>query len=276
MNELLKRHWWRHKLYASALSVVPLSEKRMSRKLDSLNLFFVLSTGRAGTKWVSEVLSLVDRAQIVHEPIPMEVHAHMDAIYDAVKAENYVKSVKRKDIFFRVLRHDCDIYGEINGNIRRHIPFLKSYFPKAKFLHLVRDGRNVVRSILARNTFKGNHPVFGSDCPIPSKELRRKWGTMSEFEKACWAWKEENENMRTQITNLARLEDITSSYKAFKVQVLDPLGLSLSEPKWLMYADKKVNESKNNRTRLDEEWTEEQNKIFESICGEEMKALGYH
>lgn len=276
MNELLKRHWWRHKLYTSVVKVLPLSEKRVTRRLDALHLFFILSTGRTGTKWMSEILSLLEGAQIVHEPIPVEAFAHMEAINDKIKAESYIKIVKRKDIFLRTLQHDGRIYGEVNGNLRRHISFLKKHLPKAKLLHLVRDGRKVVRSVLARGTFSGNHPIFGAECPLPSKKLSQAWDAMSEFEKACWVWKEENECMRKQISNLARLEDITSSYKAFQMQVLEPLDLFFSETDWAACAGTKVNKSKKNRAQLGEEWTEEQKKIFDSICGDEMKTLGYY
>ena len=55
------------------------------------------------------------------------------------------------------------------------------------------------------------------------------------------------ENMRKQISNIARLEDITSSYKAFQAKVLLPFGLSLSESVWVKYADTKINESVKNR-----------------------------
>ena len=275
MNELLKKHWWRHHLYTSAVRILPLSEQQLSRKLDAMNLFFILSTGRTGTAWISNILSLTEDSHIVHEPIPLEAYAHKQAVYNEKKAEKYIQHVKRKDIFIRVFRHDCRVYGEVNGNLRRHIPFLKKYFPNAMLLHLVRDGRKIVRSILARSTFNGMHPIFGSECPIPSRELNEAWTEMSEFEKACWAWKEENTYMRKQLPHLARLEDITSSYNAFQMQVLEPLDLFLSEQDWEKYADTKVNESKKNKVRLDEEWTEEQQRIFESICGDEMKALGY-
>lgn len=275
MNKFLNKYWWKHNLYVSAIKMLPLSEKQLFFRLDALNLFFILSTGRTGTVWMSEVLSLVDGAHIEHEPIPVEVYAHMDAVYSEIKAENYIKILKRKDIFIRMIRQECEIYGEVNGNLRRHSPFLKKYFPKAKLLHLVRDGRKVIRSVLARNTFKGDHPVFGTECPLPSKELNRKWSTMDEFEKACWVWREENAYIRQHVPCLARLEDITTSYEAFQTQVLTPLGLSLSESVWVMHADVKVNESRMNRVRLDEDWSEEQIKMFDFICGDEMKALGY-
>lgn len=274
LNKLIKRHWWRHNLYVSYIKWLPLNKKK-SRFLKDSQMFFVLSTGRTGTKWMSKILSSVVNSHIVHEPIPVEAYAHMQAVFNQDKAENYIKTVKCNDVYHRLLMSKCDIYGEINGNLRRHIPFLKKHFPKASLLHLVRDGRHVVRSVLARNTFNGHHPVFGTRCPLPSQELSQAWSGMSEFEKACWVWKEENEQMRKQIPNLARLEDITSSFKAFQMQVLEPLDLSLTESDWIKYSGTKVNETKKNKVRLTEEWTEEQEKMFKSICGNEMKALGY-
>jgi len=271
----MKKGWLKYKRYTLALQLLPIPRKVISAILDDCQVFFVLSTGRTGTKWLSEVLSLVKDGYIAHEPIPVETYAHLQAVNSQAEAEKYIKTVKCRDIFIKVLRNKCEIYGEVNGILRRHIPFLKIYFPNARLLHLVRDGRSVVRSLLARKTYEGSHSVYSSKCPLPSKEMSQKWGVMSEFEKACWAWKEENEQMRRQIPNLARLEDITSNYKAFQAQVLKPLGLFVSEADWMKYAKTKINESKLNKTRLNEEWTEEQEKIFEAICGEEMKALGY-
>ncbi len=271
MNELLEKHWWRHNLYVSAIKLLPLSKKHLSRKFDVL----ILSTGRTGTTWMSEILSLVDGIYVVHEPIPVEAYAHRDAVHSEIKAKNYIMRVKRKDIFVRSFWKGCGVYGEVNGNLRRHAPLLKECFPEAKLLHLVRDGKKVVRSVLARGTFKRKHPIFGNECPIPLEGLSREWRVMSDFEKACRVWKEENEFLRKHVSHLARLEDITSGYDAFQAQVLEPLDLYLSEPVWKKYAGRKVNESKNNRMRLDEEWTAEQENIFQSICGGEMKALGY-
>jgi hypothetical protein len=276
IKKLTKKLWWQHKIYTTKVKVLPICENRISTKLYDQQLFFILSTGRTGTKWMSEILSFVEGANVLHEPIPAEAYAHLEAMNDDIKAEKYVRTVKQKDIFIKISQLECVIYGEVNGNLRRHIPFLRKYFHNAKFLHLVRDGRKVVRSLLARNTFRGNHQIFGFECPIPLKELNQKWSTLNEFEKSCWAWKEENKYLRSQISDLARLEDITSSYKAFQLQVLEPLDLTLSESDWKKYADKRVNKSMKNRKRLDEEWSEEQNNIFESICGNEMRALGYY
>jgi hypothetical protein len=254
----------------------PLNEARITNQLKYHKVFFVVSTGRTGTRWLAEILATADNVCVLHEPIPLESIAHLDAVRDPLAAKNYVEEVKRKDIFRQISSEKCKIYGEVNGFLRRHIPYLQEQFQSARFVHLVRDGRSVVRSLLARGTYIGNHHVYGEECLIPSnKAIKDRWPEMSEFERACWVWKEENANLRKHIPHLARLEDITSSYQTFRSQVLEPLELSVSESKWLKFAGKKLNVSKNNRERLDETWSPEREKMFEDICGKEMKAFGY-
>jgi hypothetical protein len=266
---------FKHHLYTSLVGLLPIPDKILDEKLSSINIFFILGTGRSGTKWLSAVLNGVEDSYIVHEPIPLETIAHLQAVKDMKAARNYIHSVRRKHLYLNILLKKFSNYGEVNGALRRHIPYLQEAFPQAKFLHVIRDGRKVVNSIMARGTYGGKHPVYGQECPIPDSNLQQKWFELTEFEKTCWVWKQEVNNLDSLIVETAKLENITTSYSAFRSELLDPLSIDLPEDQWEKYSSLKINATTNSNAS-DMDWSPDQVHIFKDICGEEMERYGYY
>jgi len=128
-----------------------ISDEEIDEWFNSKKLFFILSIGRSGTKWLANLLNKAPRALVVHEPF-IEAIPHQEAFHDPKKAEEYIMKFRKKEIYLRVHNHDIDIYGEVNSFLRRHCEALKKAFPNAIILHLVRDGRDVVRSMYSRET----------------------------------------------------------------------------------------------------------------------------
>ena len=71
-------------------------------------------------------------------------------------------------------------YGEANVYLERVLNELQDVFPEAEFVHLYRDPKDVVRSLMNRDWYEvpedNKHPVMG----VPF------WSKMSQFEKVCW------------------------------------------------------------------------------------------
>ena len=166
-------------------------------------------------------------------------------------------------------------YGEVNSVLRRHVAALREAFPNAKFMHLIRDGRDVVRSAAARKTMtvedsntKGLYPREGDPWKV-------KWSAMSRFERLCWYWQTENCYPRTSIGKAVKFEEIISSYDYFQTRLLDPLGLDISEEIWRNAVISPVNKTQSHKIPYWSEWDDETISIFEKICGKEMEANGY-
>jgi hypothetical protein len=207
----------------------------------------------------------------------METWAHKAAVGNLNIAEAYIRKFRLKEIYLRIAREhpDVKIYGEVNGALRRHIIPIKTHLPKAKMIHLVRDGRDVVRSVLSRGAFSKKHPVYYDFRPPLVDEYSKRWEKLSDFEKACWMWQWDNKYMRQHIGQRTRFEDITSSFALFKKQILEPLDLDLREDTWKSHAQRPKNVSSKYTLGKWDDWTCEQKDRFAHICGKEMQLYAY-
>jgi hypothetical protein len=244
----------------------------------SRKLFFIVSTGRTGTKWLSSLLSRCNgKCFVAHEPVPYEAMAYKEAVSDPASADRYIEKFRKKEIYLRIALSTKSIqyYGEVNSILRRHIEPLNKYLADARLLHLVRDGRDFVRSVVSRGTFSGKHPIFFDFRPPIIDEYSAKWFELTEFEKTCWLWQWENKFMRQHIDQTARFEDIVSSYELFEKQILEPLGLDLGETIWKTQVESPKNVSSKYNLGKWDDWTSEQKGQFYKICGKEMTHYGY-
>jgi len=111
---------------------------------------FIVGSPRSGTTLLGEIFdSLPDVAQW-YEPYfiwdrQFRNHPHDERSARDANAE--VTEQIRKD-FFRYHRHsNCRILVDKSPRNSLKIPFIRSIFPEARFIHLLRDGRDVVLSI---------------------------------------------------------------------------------------------------------------------------------
>lgn len=92
------------------------------------------------------------------------------------------------------------------------IRFLRAVFPEARFLHLVRDGRSVVASILARRRtdLGSEHEWWGDKPPGWQDHLSE-----SPVKQAGWTWKTFLETIERDTEGLAETASYTITYEAF-------------------------------------------------------------
>jgi hypothetical protein len=159
--------------------------------------------------------------------------------------------------------------------------------------YIVRDGRDWVRSIL---NFVGmyNHGrirrIISRNWPeapeIEGDPYKIKWGSMSQFEKICWAWSKLNEYALATIQDnpnarIFRFEDIFLSHNRYQ-HLEDLVNFSTTIPGtapinvgtiegWL---DKRIHKSTGDFPAW-KEWSNEHKKQFKTICGPLMDMLGY-
>lgn len=147
-------------------------------------------------------------------------------------------------------------YGgvESNGNLWKLSHELRERFC-CPVVHLVRDGREVVRTHMARKAHLGR-----------------------TFEHACRRWAVRNEQLLHDIRSdwRFRLEDLVSSYTAFHgfARTLGATTVNLGP--W----SRVRHERKNRRPTPHvlgpwDDWTDEQRAMFTEICGPAMEACGY-
>ncbi|MHA1249439.1 MAG: sulfotransferase [Candidatus Helarchaeota archaeon] len=116
-------------------------------------IFFILSIGRSGTKFLAKLLNQSENALILHEPVEEDYIALPKAYHDEEFAYKYVKNFRLNKIKQIMKDNDVRIYGETGNQMRRFIDPIKKLIPDVKFIHLIRDGRDVVRSYMSRGIY---------------------------------------------------------------------------------------------------------------------------
>lgn len=237
--------------------------------------FFILGMGRSGTKFLANILNKAAGAQVVHEPVAEDFQAYVEAFHDEKKAMEYIRLFRKKEIFYRTWQDDFTVYGEVNSVLRRHIRGLKQAFPNAVFLHLVRDGRDVVRSMISRQTMTASDPISSRITPEVGDEYYDQWPYFTRFQKLSWYWMIENRYLRNQIDETVQFERILSDYDYFYRAVLGNLGIEVDESSWYNEVHVPRNNSKKYAVPHWRDWEENLYAEFRRICGEEMIRNGY-
>lgn len=250
-----------------------ISDEQVDKYFQDKKLFFLLSIGRSGTKWLADLLNIAPRALVVHEPF-IETIPHQEAFNDPMKAENYISKFRKREIWLRINTLDVCVYGEVNSFLRRHCESLKRAFPNAVLMHIVRDGRDVVRSMYSRETMMPRAYDTKRICPKENDPWRDQWQKMSRFEKLCWYWMVENTYLRECVRNTVKFEKIISDYEYFSKNILRPLNLTISKNTWEGKIIKPRNISADYMLSHWSKWGEEK-ESFNKICGKEMRENGY-
>lgn len=179
---------------------------------------FYLNVGRSGSMAVAKYF------KIEHEP---DVH-HPD-----------IERLKKR-IELSKLRQVG--YGETSHFWKRYLEELTTTMPKAKFVHLIRDGRKVVRSFYCATRFFRN---FKDDYSYRNEKLPIKgWSKMNRFEKCCWYWRYWNEEIEKYTDVQIKIEDL-------KIPV------------------------ENNSFKKQKYWNDYMETTFKRICGDLNKKYGY-
>lgn len=179
---------------------------------------FVLSTARAGSKWLATVAGAATPCHALHE-------FTLNHVFDA---QGGVVAEKRTHAGFTALQGDADAAGrlllearkyvdaleqdflECNVYLAHFLPQLRLLFPEATLVELHRDPKAVVRSLLNRDWYDtpedDRHPVL--DDP--------RWAGATQLERACLYVRGTRELIARFAERRAALEELSASREALK------------------------------------------------------------
>jgi hypothetical protein len=256
-----------------------------------MNFFFILALGRSGTQFLASLLAKSPGALVYHEP------AAEDPIYFGLRYAGDFKQVTDDYLekrFRGLLPEDgqYEVYGEVNSYLRYEVDWLQRRFSPV-LIHLVRDGRDFVRSAYTREvyTIKDKNPLV----PRDSDPYAQKWSNMNRFQKLCWYWTHTNEFLFSKLKQTVRLEKLVTDYGYFKERILEPTGLQVSFAAWSREVKKPKNTSQRRVLKKKikrivffwekpqplqsippwSKWDTEKKEQFHEICAETMTKLGY-
>jgi len=117
---------------------------------NKINIGFIIGSPRSGTTLLGDILDLHPQISRWYEPYFIIDRFFRAAPNDTLTADDATSEVKQYIRgAFRLYQEKtgCDWIIDKSPRNSLKIPFLKEVFPSAKFIHLIRDGRDTILSI---------------------------------------------------------------------------------------------------------------------------------
>jgi hypothetical protein len=166
-------------------------EQRDAKKLTFTKPYFVLSTGRCGTLWLTKLLRLSKYTYVNHSDYP-DLVRHSRLAYEKYdqnpEAFQEIIRATRDDFLIRAYEYNQS-YIETNNRITFFAYAIKRVYPKAKFIHLIRHPGDFVRSGLNRGWYRETQRHDLGRIKMEDPEV---WNELSRTEKIGWLWNETN------------------------------------------------------------------------------------
>jgi hypothetical protein len=164
----------------------PVSE--LFDKVHASSPVFVLSTGRTGTQFLTELLRHSSLVRAHHEPEPT-LNLLARKAWQKEGSDDFFKGCF-EGARYELLRNSFILnkgYVETNNRITFLAPFIRSLYPNAKFVHLVREAESFVKSGLQRGWYTDTN--IHDEGRITKQE---GWGEMDQVDRIAWLWAETN------------------------------------------------------------------------------------
>lgn len=237
--------------------------------------YFFLSTARSGSQWLANFLDRATSLTARHEF--MLNHAYRDGKLIAAKRTgvNFADLVKDtaevKDLLGQTrayMETQSGDQGEANVYLDRFLPTLRYIFPEGIFVHLVRDPKDVVRSVLNRDWY--DTPEDRRHPPLPLDG----WDRLSRFEKACWYARLTNETLLDAAHRTLVFERMVRDLK-YLIEQLRDMGIAVYPRLTVVEHEKKINVGRRDIFPHYDDWAEALVRTYHGICDPILEKLGY-
>jgi len=153
---------------------------------------FVLSTGRCGTSWLTELLRQSKHLHVNHTDYPELIRQGRLAFEQHPANLEMFKEIVRacRDGYLAQAYWMGQTYVETNPRICFLAYAVKEVYPSAKFIHLYRHPGDFVRSGLRRGWYEGAAHDEGR---IVDHENPDAWRQLNNIEKISWLWNATNQ-----------------------------------------------------------------------------------
>lgn len=256
---------------------------------------FIIGSPRSGTTWLHSMLgdhpdvasiapvelthfsnylpAIIDRYNLQKKNIASGINQGLPVIWDDAEFLEFLRSFS-DSVYSKVLAHKphATHIADKHPNYSNYTDVILKVYPNAKFIHMIRDGRDVV---ISAKSAKVTANIMTEDVG----EMTRKWvkfiRSSRTVDKArCFE---------------VKYEDVMAQTGVFLKQIFAFCGLSGDDPviadivarnsidiKPVSASNTSINALRNNKSRLYvEKLTLEERYIFQTIGGDLMKEMGY-
>ncbi len=264
---------------------------------------FIVSTGRTGTQFLADLIEAnLTSVHALHEPAPDMWDTAMGYIRGEVTAEDVRDAFLRgRHLYIRRMRaRGQRIYMESNNNLSFVLSILREMFPSARFVHVTRDLRTLVRSSYSKKVWSieagpgdGKNALFltpqdarrrfnAKDCP--QDPYAESWDALSRFEQICWLLQKKDSLIWDALEDHAatlrlRFEDIFNRESGYAeiCRMLSFIGVDevLPEDVYREWLARPRNATEEYILPKWPEWTPEQVQAFVKIAGPHQQRCGY-
>jgi hypothetical protein len=250
----------------------------------------ILSTGRTGTKALAHFFNTTyDNVTALHEPAPsrhLRLHSNR-AMAKGMTPEHAIRTLgnARAKLLASLTR---PVYIESNWYIYAFLDALRPVFgERTKVLHVVRDPRTYVPSMLNYGTYQGLKAVATRFLPYwyirPEQVVEnppKRWAQMSEAERLAWHWHVVNKELDRAAGMFGgdylfmRYEDLFAADGAGLTTLLPWIGLPENPALLEKIRGERVNASTGRNSAWARTDPAARRAVLE-MCGEQMARYGY-
>lgn len=276
MNALLRSAELQLRATKRILPKAPLSRQRFGR-LDN-RFVFVVGSPRSGTTFlgsaIGSVPGLIDLGEV--EPLKDAIRriAHLDRAETAAEIRRLLTRSRRFSLVGGIRP------VEQTPEMAHILPAVLEAFPEGRVVHALRDGRDVVCSLLERGWLRAENegrdyagPPFGPEARFWVEEERREeFPQVSDARRAAWAWRRYVTAVRTSgvpVTEV-RYERMAADPGAVGTELAEALGISA--PHMIAALTRAHGESIGRYAR---DLTNEEQEDILAEAGELLEELGY-
>ena len=238
-------------------------------------IYFFLSTARSGSKWLANFLEQATPLRARHEFSLNHHFKNGELVEEKRTAEGFIDLVDKRDEAKNLLIESRtwleefpEDYAEANVYLERFLPVMEEVFPDATMVHLHRDPKDVVRSIINRDWYDtpedSKHPIMDV----------KAWDNLSQFQKACWYVRKTNESLFNSCQHSLAFEQMVKDFN-YLIEKLRALNIPVFPRLAIPLYSKKINQNYNYEFPEYTEWTEKHKELFHLICDPINKVLGY-
>jgi acetyltransferase-like isoleucine patch superfamily enzyme len=213
------------------------------------NLVFFVGTGRSGSRAIAKILSKHPEISVAHEPKGQLIRLSTEFAHKKITRE------KLKQEIIKLYKDAGTVatlfYGESDQKFSNLITILNEIFPNAKFVWLIRNAKEAVRSTYSRGWFDDRELGFPFRPELCVKGVystniysrhrlnahligdmtEAEWRSLSPYGRNCWYWSYWNSIIEQQFAHLPNDKTFILKLEDFgeKIQELSSfIGLSVT------------------------------------------------
>ncbi|MCF6308034.1 MAG: hypothetical protein L3J09_08780 [Flavobacteriaceae bacterium] len=191
------------------------------------SIVFVLGTGRSGSTSIVDILNQHPFCKAFHEDIKQLIRLSTRIAQDKNNNDSFIEI---ENLLATKIWNATDDNLLIHSDQRfwNLVPFLSSYFPNSKFIHLWRNPINTVKSMALRGWYKDDEYPRINNHDWAKYRLQgdqsggfttKQWNDLNNIQKCTWYWVKVNKTIKNDLEKISsdrvlsiRLRDLDSNF----------------------------------------------------------------